>query len=186
MWFTCQAIWVTPYVQCATAFRKECGEARFLYLKGSLLHGLNVEVNQHKESVVSYLQRLGFSPVLIGSLDEVEKLYRSTSPFELKSSLGHLRSFLETLHADTAQRLQLQSAEYRNARSGWGSNTLYLRTQGLLSKQEEDLVTSLYTLISDTGIHPPIAEREYARMLRNVVIEYGLLLLSKLDRSETE
>jgi hypothetical protein len=38
--------------------------------------------------------------------------------------------------------------------------------------------------MSDAGVHPLIAEREYARLMRNMSIEYGLLLLSKLDKSK--
>jgi hypothetical protein len=40
----------------------------------------------------------------------------------------------------------------------------------------------LYTLVSDEAIHPLIAEREYARLFRNMVIEYDLLLLTTLER----
>jgi len=36
--------------------------------------------------------------------------------------------------------------------------------------------------MSDTGVHPLIAEREYARLMRNMSIEYGLLLLTKLNK----
>jgi len=40
----------------------------------------------------------------------------------------------------------------------------------------------LYTLLSDEGVHPIIAEKEYARLARNVVIEYALLFLRKLEK----
>lgn len=36
--------------------------------------------------------------------------------------------------------------------------------------------------MSDTGVHPLVAEREYARLMRNMSIEYDLLLLTKLDK----
>ena len=32
-------------------------------------------------------------------------------------------------------------------------------------------------------IHPLIAEREYARLMRNIAIEYGLLFLSNLNKA---
>jgi len=57
-----------------------------------------------------------------------------------------------------------------------------LRKSRVLSKTEEQLAASLYTLISDAAIHPLIAEREYARLSRNMVIEYALLFLRKLDK----
>jgi hypothetical protein len=58
------------------------------------------------------------------------------------------------------------------------NTTGYLRQKGFLSQQEEDFVTSLSTLISDEGVHPLIAEPEYARLLRKVVIECGVMFLA--------
>ena len=58
----------------------------------------------------------------------------------------------------------------------------YLVDNGVLTKPEELFAARFYTLISDAGVHPLIAEPEYARLMRNMSIEYGLLLLSKLDR----
>jgi hypothetical protein len=37
-------------------------------------------------------------------------------------------------------------------------------------------------LISDEGVHPVVAEHEYARLFRNVVIEYALLFLRKIEK----
>jgi hypothetical protein len=36
--------------------------------------------------------------------------------------------------------------------------------------------------LSDEGVHPLIAEKEFARLLRNVVIEYGLMFLTMLEK----
>ncbi len=58
----------------------------------------------------------------------------------------------------------------------------YLLDNSVLTKQEELFSAQFYTLMSDTGVHPLIAEREYARLMRNMSIEYGLLLLTKLDK----
>jgi hypothetical protein len=66
-----------------------CRKATFLYLKGSLLPGMNLEVNQDKSAVRTFLEKLGFTPLLSQSLDEAENLYRTAvTPFDLKSSLG--------------------------------------------------------------------------------------------------
>ena len=39
----------------------------------------------------------------------------------------------------------------------------------------------LYVL-SDEGVHPLIAEKEFARLFRNMVIEYGLMFLTMLEK----
>ena len=52
----------------------------------------------------------------------------------------------------------------------------------VLSVKEQQFVPQFYALVSDTSVHPLVAEREYARLVRNMSIEYGLLLLTKLDK----
>lgn len=161
--------------------KQECSKARYLYLKSSLLEGLNLEVNQDKESVDTYLQTLGFSPTLIECLNHADRLYREAGDsFSLKSSMGHLRSFLERLHAEALPNLKAKVAA--PVPEKWGETLVYLQNADVLSKAEEGFVASLYTLISDEAVHPLIAEREYARLARNVVIEYALLFLRKLEK----
>jgi hypothetical protein len=159
----------------------ECRKARYLYVKGSLLPGMNLEVNQDKSQVRSFLEKLGFTQLLVQSLDEAERMYRTAAtPFELKSSMAHLRSFLEQLH--------LQACVLAHRKSGgslpskWGESLKYLRDQSILTVKEEQFAAQFYALMSDTSVHPLVAEREYARLMRNMSIEYGLLLLTKLDK----
>ena len=158
-----------------------CRKAKYLYVKGSLLPGMNLEVNQDKGAVRTFLEKLGFTALLIQSLDEAERLYRAAvTPFELKSSMGHLRSFLEQLH--------LQACTFLHGRFGgnlptrWGGAHQYLRDHDVLTDKEQQFAIHFYALMSDTSVHPLVAEREYARLMRNMSIEYGLLLLTKLDR----
>ncbi len=167
--------------EAATGLAEECRKARYLYLKCELLEGLNLEVNQDKDAVRSHLERLGFPQTLVRSLDEAERLYHSKgNEFNLKSSMGLLRSFLEDLQKEI---LPAAHAKFNGkAPRKWGEGLLYLRTHGVLSQAEEAFAASLYTLMSDEAVHPIIAEREYARLFRNVVIEYALLFLSKLDK----
>ena len=165
---------------CASVV-EECRKARYLYVKGSLLPEMNVEINHDKGRVRTYLEKLGFSPLLIQSLEEAEKLYRADStPFDIKSSIGHLRSFLEQLH--------LQGCALAHKKFGgslatkWGEALLDLRSRGVLTVKEEQFVAQFYALMSDAAVHPLVAEHEYARLMRNMSIEYGLLLLTKMDK----
>ncbi|MBZ5645759.1 MAG: hypothetical protein LAN37_00885 [Acidobacteriia bacterium] len=158
-----------------------CRKARYLYVISSLLPGMNLEVNQDKSRVRTFLEKLGFAQLLIESLEEAERLYRTAAtPFELKSGMGHLRSFLEQLH--------LQACALAHKKLGgclpstWGEALKYLRDQNILTVKEEQFASQFYALMSDTSVHPLVAEREYARLMRNMSIEYGLLLLTKLDK----
>jgi hypothetical protein len=158
-----------------------CRKAKFLYVKGYLLPGMNLEVNEDKNRVRTFLQKLGFPQLLIESLDEAEKLYRTAAtPFELKSSMGHLRSFLEQLHLQACAALHKKLGGTLPLK--WGEALQYLRDHDVLSVKEEQFVAQFYALVSDTSVHPLVAEREYARLIRNMSIEYGLLVLTKLDK----
>jgi hypothetical protein len=160
---------------------EECRKAKYLLTKGSLLPGMNLEINQDKRQVQTFLEKLGFPQLLIESLDEAEKLYRTAAtPFELKSCLGHLRSFVEQLHIQAC--IGVRNKFGGTLPSKWGEALKYLLDQQVLTKQEWQFFASLYTLVSDTAVHPLVAEREYARLMRNMSIECGLLLLSKLDK----
>lgn len=158
-----------------------CRKARYWYVKGSLLPSMNLEINQDRDKVLTYLEKLGFSQLLIQSLEEAEKLYRTAAtPFDLKSSMAHLRSFLEQLHL---QACSLAHKKYGGVLpSKWGDSHQYLRDNGIQTLKEEQFIIPFYTLMSDTSVHPLIAESEYARLMRNMSIEYGLLLLTKLDK----
>jgi hypothetical protein len=84
-----------------------CRKAKFLLLKSALLPGMNLEINQDKGTVRTFLEKLGFNDLLVQSLDEAERLYRTvTTPFDLKNGLGHLRSFLEQLHVQACAAAQ--------------------------------------------------------------------------------
>ena len=161
----------------------ECRKARHFYLKDVLLQQTpNLEIESDKAKVESYIAGLGFSTLLIQSLNEAEKRYRATSsPFELKNCLDHLRSFFENLHIEacnaTAATFNVQPPDKE-----WGKYLVFLKQNGCLSEKEERFAASLYTLISDKGVHPLIAEQEYARLFRNVVIEYGLMFVTALQK----
>jgi len=168
-------------VQAGDRILEGCRQARYFYLKKSLESGLNLEINQDMETVQTYLQTLGFSKTLARSLHEADHLYQDAeNEFDLKSSMAHLRSFLEGLHTEALPSLQTKFGG--NLPRRWGDGLTYLRNYQIFSKTEEAYVSSLYTLISDEGVHPLVAEREYSRLFRNVVIEYALLFLRKIEK----
>ncbi len=150
--------------------------------QGVLLQARNPEIESDKTQVVSYRERLGFTDDMRQSLNVAEQNYRAESDgFELKTCLGHLRSFLEQLHIQACIPVAASISDPAPPQK-WGKAMLYLRTNGILSQMEEAFVTSLYTLVSDEAIHPTVAQKEYARIRRNMIIEYGLMFLTVLDR----
>ncbi len=169
-------------VSAADGIVEQCRQAGYLYLKGALLKGINLEINQDKVSVEQYLRTLGFSQPLVDCLNEAERLYLGPmNDFDLKSSMSHLRSFLESLVGEATGRLS-QADDGQAVADGWGRRLVYLREKGVLSLTEEKFAATLYTLISDQAVHPLMAGQEYARLARNMVIEFALLFLRKLEK----
>jgi len=165
----------------ASAIVEQCRKARYLYLRGSLLEGLNLEVNQDKTTVEEYIQRYGFPSTLIESLNEAERFYlHGTTPLDFKSSMGHLRSFLESVHREAMPALHTRLGGILPNR--WGSGLEYLEQKNVLSKAEAKFVSGLYSIISNEGVHPLVAEKEYARLARNFAIEYALLFFRKVEK----
>jgi hypothetical protein len=168
-------------VEATEGIKEECRKAQYLYLKGTLLEGLNLEVNQDKAVVESYLKTQGFSDGLIECLNYADRIYLSASSgFEFKTCMAHLRSFMEKLHSEGLAKFHIASTSPPGRE--WGRQLNQLQVQGMLTKTEETYVAALYTLLSDEGVHPIIAEKEYARLARNVVVEYALLFLRKLEK----
>jgi hypothetical protein len=160
---------------------EECRQARYWYLKGALQELPNLEIESDRLKVEDYLLKLGFSSEMVASLNAAESDFKSTAnAFELKNCLDHLRSFLEHLHRESARRIAAK--EGNTVADEWGTATRYLKQEGYFTVKHEAFVTSLYTLLSDESVHALMADREYARLLRNVVIEYGVMFLAALDK----
>ena len=107
----------------------------------------------------------------VAHLRAQERFHQDFEFNQKTSCLGHLRSFLEELHIQAAPAVA-SLGEAHPAK--WGVATTFLRSKGIISQKDEVFITSLYTLVSDEAIHPLIAPREYCRLFRNIVIEYGV------------
>ena len=156
-----------------------CQRGRFFYLKGTLRQNTNVDVENDKSKVEEFLQKLGFSSAMLQALNEAEKDFRgSASPFEFKNCLTHMRGFLEHLHLEAGQHIAMTVA---GSAHDWDTSTAFLRKHDYVTVQQEKFARGIYALISDEGVHPLMAERLFARVLRNVIIEYGFMFLTIMD-----
>jgi hypothetical protein len=156
-----------------------CQRGRFFYLKGALQQNTNVEVENDKSKVEEFLTRLGFSPDMMRALNEAEKDFRdSASPFELKNCLTHMRGFIEHLHLEAAQHIAKTTL---GSAHDWDTSTSFLRKHDYITAQQEKFARGIYALISDEGVHPLMSEPVFARVLRNVIIEYGFMFLTIMN-----
>jgi hypothetical protein len=168
-------------VDSIKAIAKQCEQAAYWYLKGELQQAANLEIESDKTKVIGFLDGLGFDPLLTSSLKKAEDLYKpSADAFDLKSCLGHIRSFYEHLSIDGG--MAIAAAHGASVVREWDPILTFLKNNGFFTQQQDKFARGLYALLSDEGVHPLIAEREFARLLRNVVIEYGLMFLTMLQK----
>ncbi len=156
-----------------------CQRGRFFYLKGALQQSTNIEVENDKSKVEAFLAKLGFSLEMLRTLNEAEKDFRdSASPFELKNCLTHLRGFIEHLHLEAAQHITKKTP---GSAHDWDTSTSFLRKHHYITMQQEKFARGIHALISDEGVHPLMSDRVFARVLRNVIIEYGFMFLTIMN-----
>jgi hypothetical protein len=161
--------------------REECRKARYFYLKGALQELPNLEIESDKLKVAGFLDSLGFDALLAASLTRAEQQYSSASgPFDWKDCLGHIRSFYEHMNIDAGQALAKSVGT--TCVDKWDPTLTFFRNSKFFTEQQDKFARGLYTLLSDEGVHPLIAEKEFARLLRNMVIEYGLMFLTMLEK----
>jgi hypothetical protein len=167
-------------LDCIDGITAQCSQALYWYLKGALQESANLEIEKDKLKVESYISSLGFSPVMLQSLNAAEEDYRvSATEFELKNSLGHLRTFYEQLHFQVGHVLADKAGRNRDDKFGQVLTTL--RVLGFFTEKEEKFAAGLYGLLSVEAVHALFAKREYARLMRNMVIEYGVMFLSMME-----
>jgi hypothetical protein len=94
-------------------------------------------------------------------------------------SISNSRKFLECILSDIA-------VDYGNRKGAPLSEAAlgkpvvvrdYLEKEGLLEKKEKEAVSSIYSLLSETGSHPYIAQPEQARLLRHLSLTLSQFVL---------
>lgn len=57
----------------------------------------------------------------------------------------------------------------------------YLEKQGLIEKIEKETIFQVYKLLSHTGAHPYMAQRDQARLMRHLALTFSQFILLKLE-----
>lgn len=86
-------------------------------------------------------------------------------------SISNSRKFLECVLQEVAAAHHLKSKDRNLALSKYKSPYKvrdYLQESTLLAKKEKEAIAKIYGVLSETGGHPYMAERDQARLLRNL------------------
>jgi hypothetical protein len=64
----------------------------------------------------------------------------------------------------------------------WDPSITFLKNNKFLTAQQDKMARGLFALLSDEGVQPVMAKREFCRVAGNMAIEYGLMFLTVLAK----
>ncbi|MFA5148709.1 MAG: hypothetical protein WC491_06255 [Candidatus Omnitrophota bacterium] len=101
-------------------------------------------------------------------------------------SISNARKFFEVILQQVACK---HSISVKNTSFGEGEMQKplivrdYLEREGLLEKKEREAVDKIYALLSHTGSHPYMAEKDQARLLRQICLTMTQFIMLRLEGS---
>lgn len=148
----------------------------------------NLEINQDRKTLTSELSRLGFSEALVKSLEHAENEYRKAdSVFDFKTSADHNRSFFDELLWEMANKVAALRGEPLTVNRKFAQEVRdYLKKSGFFTDRFHKLCEAFYLFASEQSTHKLSSGREVARIVRNMNIELGLLLMKRMDSFKQE
>lgn len=162
---------------------RQAQEIKYQRLRDRLFSEANLEINQDRQTLLTGLAKFGFPRELIESLDHAEAEYRKAdSNFDFKTSSDHNRSFLEKLLWETATKVATIRNEVLAAQQKSPVQVReYLHKAGFFSDRFHKLCEAFYHFTSEQSTHQLASGQEVARVVRNLNIEIGLLILRRLE-----
>lgn len=101
-------------------------------------------------------------------------------------SIANSRKFLECVLQEIAARHHTHKTGQPIASSTYSRPYRvrdYLESQGLVEPKEKKTISEVYGLLSETGAHPYIAEKDQARLMRHLALTFAQFALLRLQGS---
>lgn len=148
--------------------------------------GINLEINQDQESLKTTIKEFGFNIILNNSLDKINRqLNEAKDEFDFKASIDLIRTFLHELCVSIGLKIEKATEiQHSGPIKKMGNALAYLRDSRIkfLIESEFEFLVKFNGFISDKGVHSLKSEKEYARIARNFVVEFGLFLVKRLEK----
>jgi hypothetical protein len=158
---------------------------RYLRLLKELSEGANPEINTDKQTLISEMEELGFRRDIVDALQEVErKLTGASTTFDFRGCMDLSRAAFEKIVEEAARRsAPLKSKPLPPAGSGpFAPWKQLLQNCGVVDDKEADLLQKFYGFVSSAGTHDLGSAAQEARLTKNIAIELGLLLVSRVQK----
>jgi len=152
------------------------------------MEGINLEILDDHKKVIEKMERFGFDASLGEFLIKAESYCWDTSKdkFDWSAIIGSLREFSRNFVDNVAERIKEKTKEDfpKELPTPIGNKRLYIKKH--LSLEDEDkLYDSIVDIINSKGSHKLITEKEYFRLVKNMIIEISMIILTKLEKFES-
>ena len=156
---------------------------RYLRLRKELIEGVNPEINTDRQVLLSRMETLDFRKKIIEGLEELDpKVYTAGKSFDFKSCMDLIRTIYEWIVQDAANAV---TAAKGSSSLGYGKPfqpwKQYLVDMGAVTTDEGEVLQKLYGYLSNAGAHGLGSEAEQVRVTKNTVIEWGLLVVGRVQ-----
>jgi hypothetical protein len=101
-------------------------------------------------------------------------------------SISNSRKFFECVLQETASKHSHAKKKFALPTATLERPVLireYLEKEGLLETKETEAIAKIYSLLSHTGNHPYMAEKDQARLLRHLALTLSQFVLLRLQGS---
>jgi len=99
-------------------------------------------------------------------------------------SISNSRKYLEAILQEVAAKYKLFKTGTKLANDTFtspGGVRDYLASSELLESKEKEAIAKVYGLLSETGGHPYVAEKDQARLMRNLALTFSQFVLLRLQ-----
>jgi hypothetical protein len=166
------------------SIRALVGLVRFERLRRRLFEGQNPEIAADRDALLSKATALGFPDILKLTLEVIDaKLAAGSSGFHFKECMDHIRTVLEKVFLFSAEAAGATLSQ--KARTGkFGETREALEGLKVITVKEGAAIQALYGFISEEGVHAFTSAAEQARIAKNCVIEWSLLVVGRIERKK--
>jgi hypothetical protein len=157
---------------------------RYERLKGQLLQGANPEINTDQEALISRMEEISFRRDIVEAFHDLDRrIMAAGKPLDFKGCIDIIRTIFEEIVEDAARKAAALTkvTEPSGKLKDFQPWKDLLVTAKVLTAEEAELFQKMYNYFSNVGTHRLGSEREHVRVAKNTVIEWGLLLVGRVQ-----
>ena len=133
-----------------------------------------------EDDLISEIEKscLSKKVAIIKKIKESEEAFKRTTP-DYDGCLSKARIAIETIVRNKVE-------DETGTNKSWGKSLSVLKTNGFITQNEENALSSIYTLVSD-GSHKPLGftDAEYSRYGRNLIMTTCYYIIKKQNGNHT-